>query len=37
MGKLDYKKDYKNLYFPKNSPCIIDVPSMSFAVIDGVK
>lgn len=35
MSKLDYKKDFKDLYLPKNSPCIIEVPTMSFAVIDG--
>ncbi len=35
MNKQDYKKDYKNLYLPKNSPCIIDVPPMQFAAIDG--
>ena len=35
MHKLDYKKDFKALYLPKNSPCIIEVPSMKFAMIDG--
>ncbi|MDF2822338.1 MAG: hypothetical protein K0R15_2786 [Clostridiales bacterium] len=35
MDKLDYKKDFKNLYLPKNSPCMIEVPSMSFVAIDG--
>lgn len=35
MDKLDYKKDFKDLYLPKNSPCIIEVPSINFAVIDG--
>lgn len=34
-GKLDYKKAYKDLYLPKNSPVIIEVPTMSFAMIDG--
>ena len=34
-GKIDYKKDFKDLYLPKNSPCIIEVPSISYAVIDG--
>ena len=35
MDKLDYKKAFKDLYLPKNSPVIIEVPSMSFAMIDG--
>jgi len=35
MEKMDYKKKFKNLYLPKNSPCIIQVPSMIFAAIDG--
>ena len=34
MPKIDYKKDYKNLYFPKNIPALIDVPPMSFIMID---
>lgn len=32
---LDYKKDFKDLYQPKNKPSIIDVPQMSFIAIDG--
>ncbi|MDF2844217.1 MAG: hypothetical protein K0R00_2643 [Herbinix sp.] len=35
MGKIDYKKDYKDLYLPKIKPSIIDVPSMTFAIIEG--
>jgi len=35
MDKLDYKKEYKELYLPKNKPIVIDVPEMSFAIIDG--
>lgn len=35
MDKLDYKKDFKELYLPKNSPSIIEVPTMKFVVIDG--
>ncbi|WP_281417551.1 hypothetical protein [Alkaliphilus flagellatus] len=27
MNKLDYKKDYKDLYLPKKSPVIVTVPS----------
>lgn len=33
--KLDYKKEYKDLYMPKAKPSIIDVPLMSFIMIDG--
>ena len=35
MPKVDYKKDYKDLYFPKVIPTIIDVPSMAFIMVDG--
>jgi hypothetical protein len=35
MDKLDYKKEFKELYLPKNKPTVIDVPSMRFAIIDG--
>jgi len=35
MDKLDYKKDFKDLYLPKNRPSIIEVPSMKFIMIDG--
>ena len=33
--KVDYKKEFKNLYLPKEKPSIIDIPSMKFAVIKG--
>lgn len=33
--KLDYKKEYKDLYLPKNKPEIIDVPAMNFIMVDG--
>ena len=35
MEKIDYKKNYKDLYQPKASPMIIDVPSIRFALIEG--
>lgn len=35
MGKVDYKKDFKALYVPKTVPGIIEVPMMSFALIEG--
>ena len=33
--KLDYKKEYKDLYMPGTKPCIIDVPAMCFIMVDG--
>ena len=35
MDKLDYKKEYKELYLPQNNPVVVDVPEISFAIIDG--
>ncbi len=35
MDKLDYKKEYKDLYQPKTKPSIIDVPEMTFIAVDG--
>lgn len=35
MIKLDYKKEFKDLYFPKNIPSIVDVPSIHFLMADG--
>lgn len=35
MDKLDYKKEYKDLYQPKTKPSIIDVPKMLFIAVDG--
>lgn len=32
--KLDYKKEYKDLYMPKG-PMLIDVPEMGFIMVDG--
>ncbi|MHC1683825.1 MAG: GyrI-like domain-containing protein [Clostridiaceae bacterium] len=33
--KFDYKKEYKELYQPKNKPSIIEVPEMNFLMLDG--
>jgi len=33
--KIDYKKDYKNLYLPKTTPEIVDVPLIWFFMVDG--
>lgn len=35
MDKLDYKKEYKDLYRPKTKPSIIDVPEMLFIAVNG--
>lgn len=35
MDKLDYKKEFKELYNPKTVPSIIEVPEMKFIQIDG--
>lgn len=35
MEKLDYKKKYKDLYLPKTKPSIVDVPEMTFVMVDG--
>lgn len=35
MEKFDYKKACKSLYLPKQSPGIIEVPAMTFAVLEG--
>ncbi len=33
--KVDFKKEYKDLYLPKTKPVLIDVPPMNFIMIDG--
>lgn len=35
MNKLDYKKEYKDLYLPKTVPSRIDVPNMKFICVTG--
>lgn len=35
MKKLDYKKEYKDLYLPKASPSLIDMPKMKFILVEG--
>ena len=34
-GAFDYKKEYKDLYLPKEQPSVIDVPEMIFIMVDG--
>ena len=33
--KLDYKKEYKNLYLPKQKPELVEVPAMNFIMVNG--
>lgn len=35
MPAFDFKKEFKDLYLPKNTPIIINVPTMRFIMIDG--
>jgi hypothetical protein len=35
MAALDLKKDLKHLYAPAKTPSIVEVPAMSFLMIDG--
>lgn len=35
MDKLDYKKQFKDLYAPTTTPGLIQVPAMNFIMIDG--
>lgn len=35
MEKLDYKKEYKDLYQPTTKPSIIEVPEMLFITVEG--
>lgn len=35
MEKLDFKKEYPDLYLPKAEPMLIDVPEMTFIMVDG--
>lgn len=35
MDKLDFRKEYKDLYMPKKNPVIVTVPDIDFIMIDG--
>lgn len=32
---FDYKKEFKDLYIPKNKPILIEVPPINFIMVDG--
>lgn len=36
METLDYKKAYPDLYQPKTAPAVVDVPAMTFIMVDGI-
>ncbi|WP_378954280.1 GyrI-like domain-containing protein [Pelosinus sp. sgz500959] len=33
--KIDYKKEYKDLYLPKQKPTVVNVPTMTFIMVNG--
>ncbi|MEI3325845.1 MAG: GyrI-like domain-containing protein [Thomasclavelia sp.] len=35
MKKIDYKKEYKDLYLPKRKPMLIDVPKIVYVTVNG--
>ena len=35
MSKVDYKKDFKELYLPKQTPAIVQVPAINFVMVEG--
>ncbi|MFR2534418.1 MAG: GyrI-like domain-containing protein [Clostridia bacterium] len=35
MEKIDFKKEYKDLYLPKTTPMLIQVPKMKFIIVEG--
>lgn len=35
MKKIDYKKDFKQLYLPPTKPVVVKVPKMNFLTVDG--
>jgi hypothetical protein len=35
VEKIDYKKKYKELYLPKQKPMVVDVPAMTFIMVNG--
>lgn len=36
MAALDYKKEYKDLYLPRQNPMLIDMPPILFAMVEGI-
>ncbi|QRN82787.1 GyrI-like domain-containing protein [Chloroflexota bacterium] len=36
MAKIDFKKEFKSLYKAPDNPTLVDVPSLSYLMIDGL-
>jgi hypothetical protein len=36
MAKIDYKKEYKELYYPETSPSVIEVPPILYFTVEGI-
>ena len=34
--KFDFKKEYKDLYMPKEEPVLIEVPRIRYLMVDGI-
>ena len=32
---FDFKKEYKEFYMPKGSPCLVDIPEMNYIAVRG--
>jgi len=32
---FDFKKEYKDLYMPKDKPVLVQIPPMNFIMVDG--
>lgn len=35
MNKIDYKKEYKDLYMPSTSPMLIEIPKIQYVMVEG--
>lgn len=35
ISKVDYKKEYKDLYLPKTQPAFVEMPKMSYLMVSG--
>lgn len=35
VEKFDFKREYKYLYLPKKKPVLVDVPALTFVMVDG--
>lgn len=35
MTKLDFRKEYKELYVPKEQATVVNVPTLKFIIVEG--